>query len=164
LHRLGTIRDRSATDRHDQIRPGFARHRGGGDHGGARRMRRHLVEHARATIAQGGADFGDHVGFAVERAADHQEHALGAQAPGLLGDRFGGGFAEHDLIHFAEYDASFAGHGRSSLCFAPGWIKLFTRISQSEGIPGDLSRSQFRAGPRYRQHRASADQPGSAPG
>ena len=49
---------------------------GGGDHGRARRMRRHPVEGADALVAERAAHLLDLVGLAVERAAHHQEHAL----------------------------------------------------------------------------------------
>ena len=48
---------------------------GGRDHGRARRMRRHRVEGRRRSAGPARADVLDHVGLAVERAADHQERA-----------------------------------------------------------------------------------------
>ena len=65
----------------------LARLRGGGDDGRARRVRRHLVEGADALVAERPADLLDLVGLAVERAAHHQEHALGAAGLHQLGDR-----------------------------------------------------------------------------
>ena len=47
----------------------------------ARRVRRHPVEHADTAIAERAADLVDLVGLAVQRAADHQEHALRVRAP-----------------------------------------------------------------------------------
>ena len=49
-------------------------------------------------------DFLDLVGFAVERAADHQEGADCAQAVDLRHDRLGGGGPENHLVHGAEND------------------------------------------------------------
>ena len=73
-----------------------------------------------AARAQRVADFLDLVGFAVERAADHQERAAGAQPVHLLDDRLGGRAAEHDLVHGAEYDTTLV-HDLSS----PDILALF---------------------------------------
>ena len=80
LHRLGAVGDRTAADRDDEIGIRGAGLFAGGDDRGARRMRRHRVEGAGAARAQRAADGFDHVGFAVERAADHQEGACGCRA------------------------------------------------------------------------------------
>ena len=76
----------------------------GGDDRRARRVRRHRVERADAARAQRAADVLDLVGFAVQRAADHQEGACGAEPVQLLDDRLGCRPSEHDLVHGAEYD------------------------------------------------------------
>ena len=76
----------------------------GGDHRRARRVRRHRIECADAARPHCAADVLDHVGFAVERAADHQERAFRAQPVHLLDDRLGCRSSEHDLVHGAEYD------------------------------------------------------------
>ena len=73
LHRLGAVGDRSAADGDDEIGLGGAGLIGGRDHGRARRVRRHRVEGADAARSHRAADVLDHVGLAVERAADHQE-------------------------------------------------------------------------------------------
>ena len=60
-----------------------------GDDRRARRVRRHRVEGAAHRVAERAADFFDLVGLAVERTADHQEGALGAEPVHLLDDRLG---------------------------------------------------------------------------
>ena len=73
----------------------------------ARRVRRHLVEGADTTRPERFADFLDLVGVAVQRAADHQECTRQLQAIHLRRKRFRGRRSEHDLVHGAEYDATF---------------------------------------------------------
>ena len=85
--------------------PGGAGLIGGRYHGRARRMRRHRVEGADAARAQRAADVFDHVGLAVQRAADHQKGAVGAQPVHLLDDHLGCRPSENDFIHGAEYHA-----------------------------------------------------------
>jgi len=76
----------------------------------ARGVRRHFVEHAGAAVAEGVADPRDLRRGPVERAADHQEYAFGAQSGCLFGDRLRGGDAEADFVHLAEYDPAIGGH------------------------------------------------------
>ena len=104
LHRLGAVRDRAAADRDDEVGAGAARLLGGGNDGRARRVRRHRIEGADAAGPERFPDLVDLVGGPVERAADHQEGAVRAQAVHLAYDRLGGGAAEHDLVHGAEND------------------------------------------------------------
>ncbi len=106
LDRLGAVGDRTAADGHDQVSPGGAGLVGRGNHRRARRMRRHRVEGADAARPQRAANLLDLVGFAVQRAADHQERALRAQPVQLFLNRFGCRPPEHDLIHRAEYDTT----------------------------------------------------------
>ena len=80
-----------------------------GDHRAARRVRRHPVEHADTAIAESAAHLVDLVGLAVQRAADHQEHALRVRRQ--FGDRLRGGLAEQHLLHLAEHDAAGLRHG-----------------------------------------------------
>ena len=111
LHRLRTIGDRPAPHCHDQIRPRLPRLGRRRDDGGAGSVGGHFIEQAHAAIAQSGADFGDLLGFAVEGAADHQEHPLRAQMADLLDEGGGGGLAVDDRVHLAERDFSRNGHG-----------------------------------------------------
>ena len=105
LDRLGAVGDRAAAQGDDQIGLGLARLRGGGDHGRARRVRRHLVEGADAFVAERAPDLLDLVGLAIERAAHHQEHALGAVLLDQLGHRLGGRLAVVDFFHLGKNDA-----------------------------------------------------------
>ena len=77
LHRLGAVGDRAPADRGDHVGSGLARHRRCLDHGRARRVRRHPVEHPGAAVAERAPHLFDLVGRAVQSAADHQEHPLG---------------------------------------------------------------------------------------
>ena len=104
LHGLGAVGDRAAADGDDEVGAGGARLLGGGDHGLARGVRRHRIEGRDAARPERVPDFLDLVGVAVERAADHQEGAVRAQAVHLRHDRVGGRAAEHDLVHGAEND------------------------------------------------------------
>ena len=67
-------------------------------------MRRHRVKGGDAALSQCFPDLFDLAGFAVERAADHQECAAGIEAIHLLDDRFRCMSPEHDFVHGAEYD------------------------------------------------------------
>ena len=110
LHRLRAVSDRAAADRRNQIGAGLAHRFGGLDNGAARGVRWHPIEDAGETVAEGLPHFGDLVGRAVERAADHQKDPLGTEPPRLLGEGLGGGLAEHHRLHRAEGDASRAQH------------------------------------------------------
>jgi len=114
LHRLGAVSHRAAADRRDQIGANLARHRGGFDDGMARRVRRHVVEHAGAAVAERSPHLGDLVGLTVQRAADHQEDALGLNAARLFGDRLRGRLAEGHRLHLAEGNPPCLRHGPSS--------------------------------------------------
>ena len=72
----------------------------------------HLLPSARRTLV-------DLVGLAVERAAHHQEDALGAVGFHHLGDRLGGRLAVVDFFHVGENDAARCQHCVSSLAFIP---------------------------------------------
>ena len=63
LHGLGAVGDRAAADGDDEIGVGGAGLLGGGDHGLARRVRRHRIEGADATRPQRLADLLDLVGL-----------------------------------------------------------------------------------------------------
>ena len=115
LDGLGAVGDRAAAQGDDQVGLGLARLRRGGDDRRARRVRRHLVEGADALVAERAADLFDLVGLAVERAAHHQEHALGAVGLHHLGDRLGGRLAVVDFFHVGENDAARCQH-----CVLPG--------------------------------------------
>ena len=85
LHRLGTVGDRAAADGDDQIGLRLARLFRGGDY-----RRRGVCGGIRSNtptqrLPSARADLGDLVGLAVQRAADHQEHAL--RAARLFSDR-----------------------------------------------------------------------------
>src|ERR1700760_773799 len=74
------------------------------------------------------ADFLDLIGLPVQRPADHQQSAVGAQQVELRRDRDGGGHAEHHFIHGAEYDAS-AAHD----LVLPGYFALWLGVECSGG-------------------------------
>src|SRR5262249_58214401 len=97
---------RAAADGDDEVGLRIAGLVGGGNHGSARRMRRHLVESAHAARAHGLSDRLYLGGPAVERAAHHQEGAPGAQPVELLDDGLRGMAPEHNLVHRAEYDTA----------------------------------------------------------
>ena len=107
LDRLGAVGDRTAADGHDEVGLGGAGLVCRGNDRRARRMRRHRVEGADAARPQRAANVLDLIGFAVERAADHQEGAFRAQPVQLFDNRLGCRPPEHDLIHRAEYDTTF---------------------------------------------------------
>ena len=115
LNGLGAVGDRAAAQGDDQVGFGLARLRRRGDDRRARRVRRHLVEGADAFVAERAADCFDLVGLAVERAAHHQEDALGAVGFHHLGDRLGGRLAVVDFFHVGENDAARCQH-----CVLPG--------------------------------------------
>ena len=73
-------------------------------------MRRHLVEGADAFVAERPAQLLDLVGLAVERAAHHQEHALGAVGLHQFRDGLRRRLAVVDLLHLGENDASGCQH------------------------------------------------------
>ncbi len=110
LHRLGAVGDRTAADGNNDVGVGGACLVRRGNDGRARRMRRHRIEGAGAARPQHAANVLDFIGFAVQRAADHQEGAFHAQPVQLLDNRLGCRPPEHDLIHRAEYDTTFM-HG-----------------------------------------------------
>ena len=110
LHRLGAVGNRTAADRDDDVGAGGAGLFAGGNDRRARRMRRHRIEGAGAALPEHAANVLDFIGFAVQRAADHQEGAFRAQPVQLFDNRLGCRPPEHDLIHRAEYDTTFM-HG-----------------------------------------------------
>jgi hypothetical protein len=95
-------------------------------------MRRHRIEGAGAARPQHAADVLDHIGFAVQRAADHQESAFRAQPVQLFDNRLGCRPPEHDLIHRAEYDTTFM-HGCPPRTFLALVAGLGAKVSG--GIP-----------------------------
>jgi len=106
LHRLGAVGDRAAAHRDDEIGIGGAGLFGSRDHPLPRRMRPHRIESAHATRAERRSDFLDLVGFAVERAADHQKGAASAHAVHLRDHSLRGGSPENHLVHGAENDTA----------------------------------------------------------
>src|SRR5215467_7887342 len=106
LDGLGAVSNRTATDRYDEIGPygtcGFA----GEDYRRSRRMRRHDVEGANAAVTQRATHLLDYVGFRVERVADHQKNACGAETLGLRSDGLAGPGAKNDFVHLTEDDAT----------------------------------------------------------
>jgi hypothetical protein len=95
----------------NQVGLGLARHFGGLDHGMPRGVRRHVVEQAGKPVAERAAHLGDLVGRPVQGAADHQEDPLSVAPLRLLGDRLGGGFAEHYGFHRPKRDLPGLQHG-----------------------------------------------------
>jgi len=110
LHRLGAVGGRAAANRHDQVGAGLARHSGSLDHGMSRGMLRHVVEQAGKPVAERATHLGNLVGRPVQRAADHEENPLSVASSRLLGDRLGGGLAEHHRFHGAKRDSPGSQH------------------------------------------------------
>jgi len=106
LDRLGAVGDRTAAQGNDEIGLRLARLLGRRDHRATRRMGRHPVEGADAMIAERPAQFVDLVGLAVERAAHHEEDALGLQPFHQLCHGLRRRLAVLHFVHFAENNAS----------------------------------------------------------
>ena len=107
---LAAVGRRPAADTDQQVAAGIARLVGAGDHGVARAVRRHVVMHAGVARSERSGDLPDRIGLAVERLAGEDEHPLGAQPLGRLGDSLGGRAAEHHAVHSREDDLACA-HG-----------------------------------------------------
>jgi hypothetical protein len=71
LDRLGTVRNRTATDRYDEIGLDGACGFAGEDHSRSRRMRWHGVKGTNAAVAERATHLFDYVRFRVERIANH---------------------------------------------------------------------------------------------
>jgi hypothetical protein len=67
-------------------------------------MRRHRIEGSHATRSKCATNLFDFIGFAIERAADHQKHTARTQTINLTDDRLGGQSSENHLVHGAEND------------------------------------------------------------
>ena len=98
-HRLRAVGQRAAAEGDDQVGIGRAGGLGRVDHIAAGRVRPHAVELPGDLVAERAAELFDLSGLAVERAAHHEEDALGAQPLRLLGHRLFQRRAEAHRLH-----------------------------------------------------------------
>src|SRR5262245_39853516 len=73
-------------------------------------MRRHGVEGANAAVAERAAHLLDDVRFRVERVANHQKNASGAETLGLRDDSLAGRGTKNDFVHLTKDDATRGKH------------------------------------------------------
>src|SRR5215468_999216 len=73
-------------------------------------MRGHGIESANAAVAERAAHLLDDVGFRVERVANHQKNACGAETLGLRGDSLAGRGTKNDFVHLTKDDATRGQH------------------------------------------------------
>ena len=104
LDGFGAVGNGAAAHRCDEVGARLPSCGSGFNDGAAWRVRRHPGEHPGAAVPERRPHVVDLASRAVERAAHHQEDALGSIPPCLLGDRLCGGFAKHHRIHLTKSD------------------------------------------------------------
>ena len=101
-HRLAAVGHRTASERDEQIGSSFPGGVGAGDHGLARGVRGHVVVDTGKARAERRLNFGDFLGFAIERSAGQDKHALGAETVRFRDDGLRGGLTEYDPVHLGK--------------------------------------------------------------